>query len=212
LPVKAGSSKQPSSHFSPRNYWLDRPNLKKRVLQQPLASKPRSTHRHRVLQTVADRISQGADAISVASALSELYLSVLQRILQIRPDLDRARQLQRAHDPAWKQSARAARFACKDEKEYLCLVDQACRGLCDCLGIRSRISFEAIAKINERKYPDPSEELKRKHTGDLMMITMLKKAILYNLDIPYDLLHADMPDGLSAYLDSKMKEKGNSEG
>ena len=35
----AGQSRQlkePSSHVPPRNYWLDRPNLKKKVLQQPL--------------------------------------------------------------------------------------------------------------------------------------------------------------------------------
>src|ERR1700674_2184351 len=169
------------------------------------ARKSRSTHRHRVLQVVADRISQDADAMSVASALSELHLGVLQRIIHIGTDLDRVLELQRTHDPGWKQLARAARFACKDEVEYFRLFNQACRGLCDCLGIRTRISFEAIAKINERKYPDPSEELRRQHTGDLMMITMLRKAILYNLDIPYDLLQADMPDGLSAYLDSKMK-------
>lgn len=162
------------------------------------ATKRRSTHRHRVLQAAADRISHGADATSAASALRELYFTALQRILRIRTDLDQARQLERAHDPGWEQSARAARFACKNEMEYFRLLDQACRGLCDCVGMRTRISFETIAKINARKYQDPSEKLRRQHTRDLFMITLLRKSIIYNLPLPDELLRDGMESELKA--------------
>lgn len=171
-------------------------------------SKSCSTQRHRALQAVADRISHDADAMSIASALSEQYMSALQRIPQIRTDLDRARQLQRAHNPGWEQSARAARFACKDEMECFRLLDQVCRGLCDCLGMRTRISFETIAKINARNIQDTPEELLKQNTRYLFENTMLRKAIMYNLKLPDEILLEGMEGELKAYVDHNIKKAG----
>jgi hypothetical protein len=171
-------------------------------------SKSSSTHRHRALQTVADCISQDADAMSVASALSEQYISALQRILRIRIDLDRARQLQRAHHPGWEQLMRVARFAWKDEMEYFRLVDQACRGLCDCLGVKTRISFETIAKINARNDHDTPEELLQQHTRDLLEKTMLRKAIMYNLTLPDEFLRHGLEGKPKAHVDQNIKKTG----
>jgi hypothetical protein len=170
------------------------------------ASKPRLTHRHRDLHAIADRISHDADAMSIASAVSEIYLSALQRIFHIGTALDRAQQLQSAHAPGWKQSMRAARFACKDEMEYLRLVDLACRGLCDCLGLRTRISFETIAKINAHKYQDPSEELRRHDPRDLLIIMIFQKSIMFNWRVPEELLFDGSEDELRAYLDRTFKD------
>jgi hypothetical protein len=147
--------------------------------------------------------------MSIVSALSELYLGELQRILPIGTNLDQAQQLQKAHDPGWKQSARAARFALKDELDYFRLIDRACRGLCDCLGIRTRILFETIDKIYARNNPLSPEELRQHHTGDLMMIMMLQKAIIYGISVPDELMRIGSEEKLKEYVDNFIKEGGS---
>ncbi|HVA94684.1 MAG TPA: hypothetical protein VNI36_07250 [Candidatus Dormibacteraeota bacterium] len=160
----------------------------------------------RSLQTVAESISKRTDIETISVAMSALCLDALQRIIDVRSDLDRARELKTANDPSWKNAMRTARFACRDEGKLLSLVNQAIRGLCECMGMRTRISFEEISKINARKYPDPSEELRRELTRLLCRNAMLEKAYLFKFTLPEILWTEEMKEEMKKYVDDKIKK------
>ena len=121
----------------------------------------RSVPSDKLLQAVTQAIADGRGALVITSALAGLYLDPLRRILDARAAYDRARDLERTDDP------RQARFACKDEQKFLNLIDQAARGIGNCLGLNGRVYLEAIAELTARGNSETPEALRRQHSQDL---------------------------------------------
>jgi len=134
------------------------------------------------LQAVTQAIADGRGALVITSALAGLYLDPLRRILDARAAYDRARDLERTHDP------RQARFACKDEQKFLNLIDQAARGIGNCLGLNGRVYLEAIAELTARGNSETPEALRRQHSQDFMLLNLYQQALLFKWDLPADFL------------------------
>jgi hypothetical protein len=158
------------------------------------------------LQAVAESITKRVDIETLSVTICALYLDTMQRVSDARSNSDRVRGLKAGNDPRWKQAMREARFACKDEEKMLRLVDRVIRGLCECMGTRTRFSYQTMSEINACKYPDPSEQLRKENTRLLFRNLLLTKAILYGLTLPTEYLSEDLDDELKAYVDDKIKK------
>jgi hypothetical protein len=160
----------------------------------------------RSLQALTESITKRADVATLSVRMSELYLDVLQRVIDARSEFDRARELKAANDPRWKNAMRTARLACRDEEKFLCLVDRAIRGLCECMGMKTRIYFETISEINARKNQDVPDKLRQNNMRLRLTNMMLTKAIMFNLKVPDELLREGMDQELEEYVGDEIEK------
>ena len=180
--------------------------ISKGVSPTTLFESPRK-YSDRSLQALTESITKRADAATLSVGMSELYLDALQRVIDARSEFDRARELKAANDPRWKNAMRTARFACRDEEKFLCLVDRTIRGLCECMGMKTRIYFETIFEINARKSQDVPNELRQENMRLLLKNAMLTKAIVFNLKVPDELLWGGMDEELKEYVGDEIEKR-----
>jgi hypothetical protein len=162
----------------------------------PSVNRVPSESADRSLQAVTDAIASHKGALEVSSALSGLYLDSMRRIVSTRAAFDRARELEGADDPRPERLMRAARLARKDEHKFLDLIDQAARGLCDCLCLKSRGYLETIAELTARSNSQAPEALRRQNRQYFLLLNIYQKALLFKWDLPAELLQRDIANQL----------------
>jgi hypothetical protein len=181
------------------------PNISRSELALQQSKKLRSE----IVHDLAQKLSENADALSVATAVADLYLDPLEKILNAQAELNRAHQFRDTDDPKSKQKLRALRFKCQDAAQFLGFVDQVARGICACLSTGKRIPLEYMAKLHSHKFQSPSDEMRRQNVRLLMENVMLAKSLAYKMPLPDEFLRNVLEFGAEADLGNKI-ETGHS--
>jgi hypothetical protein len=151
-----------------------------------------------------ETIRADGDAIAIAAAAASVYAHLLDRALALSRRFDDARQVE--HQSS-KEFIRAARLAMRDEQNLFELADQAVRGLCDSVGLRSRIWLEASANAHGSNDETPSDELAKLRLNYLFFQTLYEKSRLYGLPlVPFETLHEVMQKAQRMKADEKETE------
>ena len=129
------------------------------------------------VSTLREIVTSKGDTLPVACAAASVYLDLIDRVVVLLSQLDGAYESEHPNPTA----IRSARLALRDEQRVFNLVDRAVRGLCDSIGMRTRIWFEESRRPFGIEHQDPSEELNALRMEHLMFETFYDKARVYGL-------------------------------